>query len=626
MQSRTSSRVVYHAVAAEEEVEQRPQPLPVMCYVIAFHFLCAVFSLWAVATEHLDMRYGLCWELWLAWATMMLLSSALQGVYFTIFLPAEADSRIPEFGLAIVTPVVPVLGEPLDTFKDWLFVGLALSQRRLYERQQLNIALPGLKTWLAFAVALVGLGILCLSGRYLWRHHSEELAAGLLPVRAACYRRHDHTLLAKLSSPAKLAVAITEDLPQAALQSLFVLIYGGSATQYFFIVIASLKALACLLLRATILENEGRYSDANEARIFLYRLMSGMGSSLLGKRSEVVLQTRHNLARSLSDLGRHAEALDMLREVLADQQQVLEATHPDTLLTQSYLALVLSRFGRHAEALDVQREVLSARQEVLGDAHPDTLLIHSMLATFLSRLGRHAEAFDVQREVLSAQQVVLGDDHLDTLRTQKNLASSLCRLHRHAEAVDVYRKVAAAYQQVLGAALDMHQEVLAALTQALGVTHPDTLRSQGRLAQSLADLRRHEEALEQQSLNLKVSPANWRLWDVLAAQQRTLGAAHSDSLRTQSSIATSLSALGRHTEALKIHKEVLAARQQTLGTAHPDTQMTQSSLVQCLRDLGRHSDAVEVERSPHGQNKFVSMAPPNIQPYQAYGGGGGGGQ
>jgi len=30
--------------------------------------------------------------------------------------------------------------------------------------------------------------------------------------------------------------------------------------------------------------------------------------------------------------------------------------------------------------------------------------------------------------------------------------------------------------------------------------------------------------------------------------------------------------------------------------------------------------------SPHGQNKFVSMAPPNIQPYQAYGGGGGGGQ
>ncbi|CAE7592259.1 klc-2 [Symbiodinium necroappetens] len=433
------------------------------------------------------MRYGLCWELWLAWATMMLASTALQGVYFTIFLPAEADSRIPDFGLAIVTPVVPVLGEPLDTFKDWLFVGLALPQR----------------TWLAFAVALVGLGILCLSGRYLWRHHSEELAAGLLPVRAACYRRHDHTLLAKLSSPAKLAVAITEDLPQAALQSLFVLIYGGSATQYFFIVIASLKALACLLLRATILENEGRYSDANEARIFLYRLMSAVGSSLLGRRSEVVLQTRRNLARSLSDLGRHAEAWDMLREVLADQQQVLEATHPDTLLTQSYLALVLSRFGRHDEALDVQREVLSAHQEVLGDAHPDTLLTHSMLATFLSRLGRHAEAFDAQREVLSAQQLVLGDDHLDTLRTQKNLASSLCRLHRHAEALDVYRKVAAAYQQVLGAAhpktlltqsnlaaslshlgchkaaLEMHQEVLAALKQALGVTHPDALRSPG---------------------------------------------------------------------------------------------------------------------------------------------------
>ena len=331
------------------------------------------------------------------------------------------------------------------------------------------------RTWLAVAVAVLGLGILCLSGMYLWRHHPEELAAGLLPVRAACYRRHDHTLLAKLSSPAKLAVAITEDLPQAALQSLFVLVYGGSATQYFFIVIASLKALACLLLRATILENEGRYSDANEARILLYRVMSAMGSSCLGKRSEVVLRTRHNLARSLSDLGRHAEALDMLREVLAE---VLEATHPDTLLTQSYLALVLSRFGRHAEALDVQREVLSARQDVLGDAHPDTLLTHSMLATFLSRLGRHAEALDAQREVLSAQQVVLGDDHLDTLRTQKNLASSLCRLGRHAEAVDVYRKVVAAYQQVLGDA------------------HPKTLLTQSNLAASLSHLGCHKAALD----------------------------------------------------------------------------------------------------------------------------------
>eukprot|EP00439_Symbiodinium_sp_Y106_P081519 s43_g20.t1 len=463
MQSRTSSRIVYHAVATEEAEEQQPPPLPVMCYMITFHFLCAVFTLWAVATEHLELRYGLCWELWLTWVTMMLASSVLQGLYFTIFLPGDAESRIPEFGLAIVTPVVPVLGEPLDTFKDWLFVGLALSQRT---------------TWLAVAVAVLGLGILCLSGMYLWRHHPEELAAGLLPVRAACYRRHDHTLLAKLSSPAKLAVAITEDLPQAALQSLFVLVYGGSAMQYFFIVIASLKALACLLLRATILENEGRYSDANEARILLYRVMSAMGSSCLGKRSEVVLRTRHNLARSLSDLGRHAEALDMLREVLADQQQVLEATHPDTLLTQSYLALVLSRFGRHAEALDVQREVLSARQDVLGDAHPDTLLTHSMLATFLSRLGRHAEALDAQREVLSAQQVVLGDDHLDTLRTQKNLASSLCRLGRHAEAVDVYRKVVAAYQQVLGDA------------------HPKTLLTQSNLAASLSHLGCHKAALD----------------------------------------------------------------------------------------------------------------------------------
>ena len=56
------------------------------------------------------------------------------------------------------------------------------------------------------------------------------------------------------------------------------------------------------------------------------------------------------LASSLSGQGKHAEAEEMEREVLAVRKRVLGAEHPDTLTTASNLASSLSRQGKHAEA------------------------------------------------------------------------------------------------------------------------------------------------------------------------------------------------------------------------------------------------------------------------------------
>ena len=58
----------------------------------------------------------------------------------------------------------------------------------------------------------------------------------------------------------------------------------------------------------------------------------------------------HNLATSLDSQGKHAEAEEMLREVLAVRTRVLGAEHPATLTTTDNLATSLSRQGKHAEA------------------------------------------------------------------------------------------------------------------------------------------------------------------------------------------------------------------------------------------------------------------------------------
>ena len=93
--------------------------------------------------------------------------------------------------------------------------------------------------------------------------HSNDLLKQLSPVLAILHRKV--SFLDGQTSPAKLAVALTEDLPQAVLQSLFVVVYGGSKMQFLFIGISCIRILACLALRAAVLEDEQRHAEAWEA-------------------------------------------------------------------------------------------------------------------------------------------------------------------------------------------------------------------------------------------------------------------------------------------------------------------------------------------------------------------------
>ena len=251
-------------------------------------------------------------------------------------------------------------------------------------------------------MAGTGVGILIASNVYMLQYHPKELAAGLLPVRAvgliAWSGRPPENLMMKQTSPAKLAVAITEDLPQAGLQSLFVLVYGGSPLQHFFIIVSVLKALACLVLRATIMQNEGRFGDAYEALVVYYRLKWTIARTVLGESSTFSLEARHNLGKSLSDLGCHAEALDVLRDVLAAKEQALGLMHPSTLKTQDNIAVQMSELGQNVEALAAWTELLAAQQQALGPTHPDTLRSKGNFAKSLRHVGQHSDAVDVFRE------------------------------------------------------------------------------------------------------------------------------------------------------------------------------------------------------------------------------------
>ena len=116
---------------------------------------------------------------------------------------------------------------------------------------------------------------------------------------------------------------------------------------------------------------------------------------MLGADHPDTLTTANNLASSLSHQGKHAEAEEMQREVLA----VLGAKHPRTLTTAHNLASSLFSHGKHAEAEEMEREVLAVRKRVLGADHFDTLAAASDLQQHLSRQGTLAAASDLQQHL-----------------------------------------------------------------------------------------------------------------------------------------------------------------------------------------------------------------------------------
>ncbi len=100
---------------------------------------------------------------------------------------------------------------------------------------------------------------------------------------------------------------------------------------------------------------------------------------------------------------------------------MLGAEHPDTLTSANNLALSLVDQGKHADAERIQREVLGVHKRVLGAEHPGTLSSANNLALSLANQGKYAEAEQMLLATHSSLQRVLGPAHPNTLQVARNL-------------------------------------------------------------------------------------------------------------------------------------------------------------------------------------------------------------
>ncbi|KAH7397110.1 hypothetical protein BKA66DRAFT_546187 [Pyrenochaeta sp. MPI-SDFR-AT-0127] len=171
------------------------------------------------------------------------------------------------------------------------------------------------------------------------------------------------------------------------------------------------------------LESLGEHKEALAERVSVLDLIDQ--ARLSDDRLYAVL----DVAKSLSELGKHEEAHQMLQGALLTTRQSSKTAHDDRLmLVQKRLGNVCQRTGRFDEAIRIRKDLLkslenelypSDRAEIL-DAK--TNLAHSYLS---GSVLQQISALALHREVEASESQNLPDDHPRVLLARENLAWSL---------------------------------------------------------------------------------------------------------------------------------------------------------------------------------------------------------
>jgi CHAT domain-containing protein/Tfp pilus assembly protein PilF len=285
----------------------------------------------------------------------------------------------------------------------------------------------------------------------------------------------------------------------------------------------------------------------------------------LGAEHADTAQSYDNLAITLGDQGKYAEAEAMDRRALAIRLKALGADHPDTALSYNNLANALFGQGKYAEAEATFRRALAIYLKALGEGHRFTADSYINLADTLSKQGKYGEAEAMQRRALAIYLKALGEGHPSTAVAYSYLANTLRAQGKPVEAEATHRRA------------------LAINLKALGEGHPETGSSYNNLATTLGDQGKYAEA---EAMHRRA----------LAMKLKALGEDHPDTAVSSSNLALTLRHQGRYAEAEATQRRALAIRVKALGDGHPSTAISYHNLAVTLRDQGKYAEAETMQR------------------------------
>ncbi|MBM4825894.1 ATP-binding protein [Streptomyces actuosus] len=281
----------------------------------------------------------------------------------------------------------------------------------------------------------------------------------------------------------------------------------------------------------------------------------------LGHTHPDTLTLRNNLASAYQAAGDLTRAIPLFETTLAQCEEILGDTHPDTLGSRNNLACAYQEVGDLTKAIPLLEATLAQREQVLGETHPDTLTSRNNLACAYQEVGDLTKAIPLLEATLAQREQVLGDTHPDTLGSRNNLACA------YWGAGDLTR------------AVPLLETTLLQQEELHGDAHPLTLGSRNNLAcayQEAGDLGKAIPLLE----------------TTLAQCEQVFGDTHPDTLTSRDSLACAYQEVGDLTKAIPLLEATLAQREQVLGETHPDTLTSRNNVACAYQEVGDLTKAI----------------------------------
>ena len=275
------------------------------------------------------------------------------------------------------------------------------------------------------------------------------------------------------------------------------------------------------------------------------------------------LELEAALAGSIGNLERSE---DLCREVFEFWREH-EGEGLDTAETaRNNLAVALLENGRGEQAAELLMRGIEARSAVAGPAHQDVLTQRSNLAQALSMMGRSVEALAEYDTLEPLALSEWGPRHHKTLAVRNNRAAALQELGRYDEA------------------LAIHEDLLRIHSEVYGPDHHETLVARSNLAVLLMRLEDYQRA-ERLIRECRAALAGPR--------------GESDPMllvRTEMSLASALSGLGRNQAARQVSLRGLQRLEQLVGPGHQQTLISRNNHAILLMTLGETAEAVALAR------------------------------
>ncbi len=311
----------------------------------------------------------------------------------------------------------------------------------------------------------------------------------------------------------------------------------------------------------TALTRQDRLDDAQRE---LNRALQDARAAL-APDDEVIVSIEQQLAQSLSDAGKLAEARSMQEALVVRAELQHGAEHLRTLSIRNNLGITLIKLGEYRLALEQYERIVPLRERLLGETHRDTIGSMSNLAALRGNLGDFEGALALQERLQALLTERMGAEHPATLSQANNAATTLFRMGRSDEA-----------RQRMERVVELRRKVL-------GETHSETLRAMHNLASTLNLTGESERSLE-------------LMHEVHALRSRSLGAEHPDTLGTRANFASVLRRLGRNAEALAESQAMLETRRRVLGASHPDSLASMEEVSELLSDMDQPQAAEQIAR------------------------------